>query len=231
MAMRFHRTSFAPLTVAGAIILSHFTTACSPEAGSAPAPSVRGAFSAAEPPGAVVPTTGAAASVASAAVVEALGTYHFVIPADFNGGIFGVEIDNHVSFVARRGADGEVTGRYRYVQSAEGEDFIFSGPVTCFQVYDTPVLVRFEGIPAMTHNRAKWGGLIENSNDPTLPAGGYIWFQSIDNGAGAGQGYPDVSTLSGFGNEAANETFCSIPNVPNSNFGPHAVASGDIIVR
>jgi hypothetical protein len=229
--MQPHRASFAPLTVAGAIVVNLLTTACSPDAGSAPAPSVRGAFSAAEPPVALAATPGASASVASAAVVEAQGTYHFVIPADFNGGIFGVEVENQVSFVARRGPDGEVTGRYRYVQSAEGEDFIFSGPVTCFQIYDTPVLVRFEGIPAMTHNRAKWGGLIEDSNDPTLPAGGFIWFQSIDNGVGAGQGFPDVSTLSGFGNEAANEAFCSIPNVPNSNFGPHAVASGDIIVR
>lgn len=167
----------------------------------------------------------------TSSVVEALGTYHFFIPADFNGGIFGVAIDNHVSFVARREADGSVTGRFRYVQSAEGEDFIFSGSVTCLVLYDTPVLVRFPGIPIMASNRAKWGGIIEESNDPTLPAGGYIWFQSIDNDSGPGSGFPDLSTLSGFGNEAANEAFCNSSNVPNPNFGPHAVGSGSVIVR
>jgi hypothetical protein len=168
---------------------------------------------------------------ADRSVVDAQGTYHFVVPPDFNGGIFGIAIDNDVSFVARRGADGSVTGRFRYVQSPEGEKFIFSGRVTCLEVYDTPVLTYFEDIPPMTHNRAKWGGLIEKSNDPTLPAGTYIWFQSIDNNSAPASAYPDASTLSGFGDEAANEAFCGAATVPNSNYGPHAVASGNILVR
>ena len=163
--------------------------------------------------------------------VTAEGTYHFVVPADFNGGIFGVEIGNHVSFVARRGADGGVTGRFRYVQTAAGEEFIFSGRVTCIEVYDTPVLKYFENVPPMTHNRAKWGGMIEQSNDPTDPAGTFLWFQSIDNNGEPASPYPDVSPLGGFGDEAANEAFCHADRVPNSMFGPHAVRSGNILVR
>lgn len=177
---------------------------------------------------------GAVADLAERAdrsAVQAQGTYHFVVPPDFNGGIFGVAIGNDVSFVARRGADGNVTGRFRYVQSAEGEDYIFSGRVTCMGVYDTPVLTYFEDVPPMTHNRAKWGGFIEESNDPTIPVGTYIWFQSIDNNSAPASGYPDASTLSGFGSETANEAFCDAATVPNSNFGPHAVASGNILVR
>src|SRR5687768_2531877 len=210
------RSAAASLAVA-------LVSACSDAA--APASPRAGAVSAAEaggPPGA---TFSAAASAASP--VDAVGTYHFLIPADFNGGIFGIDIDNDVSFVAKRDAGGAVSGRFRYVQSALGEDFIFSGTVTCLAVYDTPVLQGFPEIPAGTGNRSKWGGLIETSNDPTLPAGGYIWFSSIDNGPD----HPDLSTLSGFGNEAANEAFCASPNVPNPNFGPHAVGSGQIQVR
>jgi hypothetical protein len=159
------------------------------------------------------------------------GSYHFTIPEDFNGGIFGIEIENDVSFTVRRSANGEVGGRFRYVQSAGGEDFIFSGSVTCFQRYDTPVLARFPEIPAMVGNRAKWGGVIEASNDPTIPVGRYLWFQSIDNSGEPGSHYPDVSTLSGFGDEAATLAFCNSPNVPNANFGPHAVGAGQIIVQ
>lgn len=163
--------------------------------------------------------------------VAAQGTYHFLVPADFNGGIIGIAIDNDVSFVARRDGNGGVTGRFRYVQSAGGEDFIFSGTVTCLSVYDTPVLERFEDVPPMTHNRAKWGGLIEESNDPTLPAGGYLWFQSVDNDSEPAGAHTDLSTFGGFGDEAANEAFCASPAVPNPNFGPHAIDAGQIIVR
>jgi len=188
--------------------------------------------SAVSPPANEAEVPGAQYSAAALnSAVEAVGSYHFFIPADFNGGIFGVAVDNDVSFVARRDASGEVTGRFRYVQSVEGERFIFSGSVTCLVVYDTPVLSRFPDIPAMSANRAKWGGVIEESNDPTLPAGGFLWFQSIDNNSSPGQDPPDLSTLAGFGNEAANEAFCNSANVPNPNFGPHAVGSGNITVR
>lgn len=175
-------------------------------------------------PAAVRPATTSASATAN-------GSYHFTVPADFNGGIFGIEIDNDVSFTVRQASDGTVDGRFRYVQSAGGEDFIFSGRVTCFQRYDTPVLAGFPGIPAMLANRAKWGGLIERSNDPTIPVGRFIWFQSIDNNGDPAAPHPDLSTLSGFGDEAANEAFCASANVPNSNFGPHPVGSGQIVVH
>jgi hypothetical protein len=161
----------------------------------------------------------------SPVVESASGGYHFTTDPRF----FGFPVDNRLTFTAERHADGSVSGRYNYEQGAFGERFIFRGSVTCFVIYDTPVLQDWPDIPAMTGNRAKWGGLIEYSNDPTLPAGGFIWFQSIDNGEGAGAP-PDLSTISGFGDEAANEAFCNAATVPNPNFGPHPV-SGNIQVR
>jgi hypothetical protein len=217
--MFVHRRFVAPTLLVGILAL-----ACSPERTTSGTPT-RGAFAARE-----LPPDGpqrSAVDQSSSSAVSASGNYTFFIPADYNGGIFGVAIDNHVTFSARRSAGGEVSGGYHYEQSVEGQNFIFSGTVTCLQIYDTPVLQNFPGIPAMTQNRAKWGGLIKESNDPTLPPGGFIWFQSIDNGGA----YPDLSTLSGFGNEAANEAFCNSPNVPNPNFGPHAVLKGNIDVQ
>jgi hypothetical protein len=160
----------------------------------------------------------------SRVVESASGGYHFTTEPHF----FGVPVENRLTFTANRHADGSLSGRYNYEQGVLGERFIFRGSVTCFEIYDTPVLQDWEDIPAMTGNRAKWGGLIEFSNDPTLPAGGFIWFQSIDNGEGAGP--PDLSTISGFGDEAANEAFCAMADVPRSQFGPHPVI-GNIQVR
>ena len=161
----------------------------------------------------------------SPVVESASGGYNFTTDPRF----FGFPVDNRLTFTAKRHADGSISGRYNYEQGAFGERFIFKGSVTCFVIYDTPVLQDWPDIPAMTGNRAKWGGLIEYSNDPTLPAGGFIWFQSIDNGEGAGAP-PDLSTISGFGDGAANEAFCNAATVPNPNFGPHPV-SGNINVR
>jgi hypothetical protein len=166
--------------------------------------------------------------------IEASGEYQFFVPADFNGGIFGGSVDNKVEFEAHRNANGRVTGGFHYVQTFDGQPSAFSGRVTCLAIYDTPVLQRFPNITAKTQNRAKWGGLIEHSTDPTEPAGTYIWFQSIDNdtqGDNQPSGEPDLSTLSGFGDITANENFCASPNVPNPNFGPHAVQQGKIEVK
>ena len=66
-------------------------------------------------------------------------------------------------------------------------------------------------------NRAKIGGVVEFSNDSTVPVGSFAWFQVFDNGEGAGAP-PDRSSLVGFGDEAANEAFCNSPNLPR--FGP-----------
>ena len=161
----------------------------------------------------------------SKVVESASGGYHFTTDPRF----FGVPVENRVTFTAARHEDGSISGHFNYEQGFLGDRFNFKGSVTCFLVYDTPVLQDWPDIPAMTGNRAKWGGIIESSNDPTLPAGTFIWFQSIDNGEGSG-GSPDLSTISGFGDEAANEAFCSAPTVPNPQFGPHAV-QGNIQVR
>jgi hypothetical protein len=76
-------------------------------------------------------------------------------------------------------------------------------------------------------NRAKIGGVVEQSNDPTVPAGTFAWFQVFDNGEGP-DAPPDRSSLIGFGNEAANEAFCNSPNLPR--FGPWDV-QGNVQVR
>ena len=163
---------------------------------------------------------------------QASGGYHFLIPADFNGGIFGGAVDNRITFHASRDAEGNVSGRWNYEQTdygTAGIAYTYQGSVTCFQVHDTPVLQGFPGIPAMVANRAKWGGPIERTNDPTVPVGTFAWFNSIDNGEGSNSP-PDLSSIFGLGDEAANEAFCNSDRVPNPNFGPHPV-EGNIQVR
>ena len=164
---------------------------------------------------------------------QASGGYHFLIPADFNGGIFGGAVDNRLTFHATREADGSVHGNFNYEQTdfgaGGGVPQTYKGSVTCFKVYDTPVLQDFPDIPAKVGNRAKWGGPIESSTDPTVPVGTFAWFNSIDNGEGANSP-PDLSSIFGLGDEAANEAFCNSPAVPNPNFGPHVV-QGSIQVR
>ena len=182
------------------------------------------------------PTTveaGGAAPVSNGQLLIATGGYHFTVPVDFNGGIFGTSTDivNRVTFNAKKDADGAVSGWYTYEQEVEGQVFTFGGPVTCLNVYDTPVLDRTPEVPPQTHNRAKWGGRVERTTEGSgIPIGTFIWFQSIDNGEGS-DGWSDASTLSGFGNQAANEAFCNSDRVPNPNFGPHRVGGGNIQVR
>lgn len=101
--------------------------------------------------------------------------------------------------------------------------------MTCFKVYDTPVLQNFPDIPARAGNRAKWGGPIVSSTDPAVPVRAFAWFNSIDNGEGANSP-PDLGSIFGLGDEAANEAFCDNPAIPNPNFGPHIV-KGNIQVR
>lgn len=153
----------------------------------------------------------AAANGSGAAVLSANGSAHWTIPLP---NPFDVVVWNRtLSFNARKYADGSVSGRFEYHQVVEGEAFVFNVDVTCFNVYDG--------------NRAKIGGVIEVSNDPTLPAGVFAWFQVFDNGEGANAS-PDRSSLIGFGNEAANEAFCNSPNLPR--FGPWDV-QGNVQVR
>lgn len=146
----------------------------------------------------VVPATAAGDS---GVVASAQGGVHWTIPLP---NAFGVEVGNQpLAFNAKKYADGTVKGQFEYHQVVEGQSFNFHVDVTCLNVYDG--------------NRAKIGGEIRNSNDPTLPPGTFAWFQVFDNGEGA-NAPPDRSSLIGFGNEAANEAFCASPNLPR--FGP-----------
>jgi len=143
----------------------------------------------------------AAANGSGAAVLSANGSAHWTIPLP---NPFDVVVWNRtLSFDARKYEDGSVSGRFEYHQVVEGEAFVFNVDVTCLNVYDG--------------NRAKIGGVVEVSNDPTVPVGAFAWFQVFDNGEGAAAP-PDRSSLIGFGDEAANEAFCSSPNLPR--FGP-----------
>ena len=152
-----------------------------------------------------------AGSPAAAPVESASGSAHWTIPLP---NAFGVEVVNRtLSFNARQSEDGSVSGRFEYHQVVEGEAFVFNVAVTCLNVYDG--------------NRAKLGGVIEVSNDPTVPAGTFAWFQVFDNGEGAGA-QADRSSLIGFGDEAANEAFCNSPNLPR--FGPWDV-QGNVQVQ
>jgi len=164
-----------------------------------------------------------AGSTALLAVPFATATPGEEVVASANGGVhwtiplpnpFGVEVLNQpLAFNARKQADGSASGQFEYHQIVEGESFDFNVDVTCMNVYDG--------------NRAKIGGVIRNSSDPTLPPGVFAWFQVFDNGEGS-NAPPDRSSLIGFGNEAANEAFCNSPNLPR--FGPWDV-QGDVQVR
>jgi hypothetical protein len=144
-------------------------------------------------------------------VASASGGVHWTIALP---NPFGVEVGNQpLAFNAKKYANGSVTGQFEYHQVALGESFNFNVDVTCMNVYGG--------------NRAKIGGVIKNSNDPTLPPGMFAWFQVFDNGEGANSP-PDQSSLVGFGNEAANEAFCNSPNLPR--FGPWDV-EGNVQVR
>jgi hypothetical protein len=152
-----------------------------------------------------------AAAPAAEPIASATGGAHWTISLP---NPFGVEVVNRtLAFNARRFADGSVGGHFEYHQVVEGDAFRFNVDVTCFQVYDG--------------NRAKLGGVVRVSNDPTIPVGTFAWFQVFDNGEGA-DAPADRSSLVGFGDEVANEAFCNSPNLPR--FGPWDV-QGNVQVR
>ncbi len=124
-------------------------------------------------------------------------------------------IDNILGFTAVRYEDGRVQGQMEYKQKVFGLSFEFHGPVTCIGVYDDGT-------------RAKFGGPITRSNDPTIPAGVFMWFTVIDNGEGAAAD-PDRSTILGIGDEQANEDFCASDAVPPAIFLAD-LTSGNITV-
>jgi hypothetical protein len=120
---------------------------------------------------------------------------HWTIPAS----AFGFPVDNRLTISALRQSGGEVEGRFVYEQAFLGNTFVFKGPITCIGVYD--------GF------RAKTGGPVEQSNDPDVPVGTFIWWHVHDNGEGSAAP-PDQATLPGLGNEAGNEAFCASANLP-----------------
>ena len=154
----------------------------------------------------------AAASPSGNAVFEsANGGINWTIPLP---NVFGVEVVSQpLAFNAVKYADGSVSGHFEYIQTAGGDTFKFGVAVTCMNVYGG--------------NRAKIGGIVTQSSDPTIAVGSYGWFQAFDNGEGANSP-PDQSSLVGFGDEAANEAFCNSPNLPR--FGPWDV-QGNVQVR
>jgi hypothetical protein len=154
----------------------------------------------------------AVASQSDSGVVEsASGGVHWTIPLP---NAFGVEvISQPLAFNARKYADGTVSGHFEYHQTAGGDTVKFGVDVTCMNVYGD--------------NRAKIGGIVTKTTDPTISVGTYAWFQVFDNGEGANSP-PDQSSLVGFGDEAANEAFCDSPNLPR--FGPWDV-QGNVQVR
>ena len=115
-----------------------------------------------------------------------------------------------------RTAQGNVRGAYRFSESVDGVTTHYAGALTCVEVYD------FNGL---TGNRAKIGGRVDSSDDPSIPVGTFIWWQAIDNSR---LHRADQSTLTGFGDEAANDAFCASPNPPR--FGPFDVIRGAITV-
>ena len=156
-------------------------------------------------------TVPAALAAPGGPVASASGGIHWTIPLP---NAFGVEVVSQpLAFNARKYADGSVSGRFEYHQIVEGTSFDFNVDVTCMNVYDG--------------DRAKIGGVVESSSDPTIPPGTFAWFQVFDNGEGPNAA-PDRSSLVGFGDEAANEAFCDSPNLPR--FGPWAV-QGNVQVR
>ena len=147
----------------------------------------------------VIPVTSASGS--GSPVASANGSAHWTIPLP---NAFGGVVENRtLSFTARKYDDGSVAGRFEYQQVFEGDTFKFNVDVTCMNVYDG--------------NRAKIGGVVMVSSDPTLPAGVFAWFSVFDNGEGP-NALPDRSSLVGFGDAAANQAFCNSPNLPR--FGP-----------
>jgi hypothetical protein len=156
-------------------------------------------------------TVPAALAAPGGLVASASGGIHWTIPLP---NAFGVEVVNQpLAFNARKYADGSVSGRFEYHQIVEGTSFDFNVDVTCMNVYDG--------------DRAKIGGVVKSSSDPTIPPGTFAWFQVFDNGEGPNAA-PDRSSLVGFGDEAANDAFCDSPNLPR--FGPWDV-QGNVQVR
>lgn len=166
-------------------------------------------------PGADAVTPSAASNAPDVVAAASGGANWDLLGFDLTGDGVDDPIGNVLAFNAVRYADGSVSGQIEYQQSALGDFFRFHGPVTCIGVYDGGT-------------RAKFGGPITRSDDPTIPVGVFMWFTVVDNGNGAGSP-PDRSSILGIGDEAANEAFCASDAPPNQRFSSD-ITSGDIRV-
>jgi hypothetical protein len=144
-----------------------------------------------EPTAPAEPPTHALHGVGHHIAASAVGAGRWTIPPE----VFGVTVDNVLAFSAIELNNGAIHGHISYTQTVEGEAFRFQARVTCVAVYGDGT-------------RAKYGGVVEQSNDATIPVGTFMWFQAIDNGKGP-SAPADQSTIAGFGDEAANEAFCA----------------------
>jgi hypothetical protein len=129
------------------------------------------------------------------------------------------------SFVARRHADGRVTGRFMQDQHDLG--LVYKGVVTCFAV--DPV-----------NHRAWIGGVLTESNDtdpenPFARVDDDAWFRVLD--LGKGKVEPDRSTFLGFNQVGAvppfdtSENYCAGRPWPEGNARTWPVVRGDIKIR
>lgn len=136
----------------------------------------------------------------------ARGHYHVTVPPS----VFGTmqPIQTRFRFHARKARDGTVSGWFAVEQYVDGTTNHYRGTFTCFGDYD---------FNELRNNRAKIGGILTESDDPTSPVGSYLWWQSIDNDR-APTPTPDQTTLIGGGDNTANEAFCA-SNAP-PKFGP-----------
>jgi len=152
-----------------------------------------------------------AIATGGAPVASANGSAHWTIPLP---NPFGVVVENRtLSFNARELVDGSATGRFEYHQVVEGDAFSFNVDVTCMNVYGG--------------NRAKIGGVIVVSNDPTLPPGTFAGSRSSTT-ARARRRRPTGRASSASATRPRTKRFCNSPALPR--FGPWDV-QGNIQVR
>jgi len=143
------------------------------------------------------------------------------VVASANGGsifdihnMFGLELIEvqPFTFTAQVYADGSVHGNYLYRTVDDGVPFLARGPLTC---------------AVIVGNRGWFGGLIEDSSDPSIE-GLDMWFQVADNGEPGADETPDMSTLIGAGGPGTAQDYCD--RAPQAMF-PFFLEGGNIQVR
>src|SRR5947209_18074148 len=138
---------------------------------------------------AVAAFAAAGAAGAGGAGDSATGGSHLTVHNVF--GLQTLELQTF-GFNAKLKTDGTADGWYTYREVDDGTPFVARGPVTCLTVIG---------------NDAWIGGIIEDSNDPTVVGSG-SWWHVTDNGEGA-NAPPDITTFLGIGAPQDARTFCA----------------------